>query len=65
MGVSLICCLLLIFIPESPRYLVSVRNYEKAREVLTKIGRMNGTLEKDQVYYKKFEDEEEVEIIMD
>jgi MFS family permease len=55
------CAVLIVFTivfvlnrQESPKFYYSVGKYDKARAVLTEIGRTNGVLGKDQVYKKTF-----------
>ena len=54
---SSVLCILILWIPESPRFYYSNKNYDEARQILTFIGRTNGKLDKDEQYDQKFVDE--------
>jgi hypothetical protein len=39
---GIICVIFLLFSPESPRFLVSTKRYDEARQALNKIAKING-----------------------
>jgi len=49
--------IVLCFQEEAPKFLHGVKNYDKTRHVLTRIGRDNGVLEDDQYFTSIFEQE--------
>ena len=55
-----ICCIGILFIPESPLYLLSAKDYDKARESLNRIGRINGySVVVKEMFEEEFEEIEE------
>jgi hypothetical protein len=45
-GLNLITIVGVMFIPESPKYLISKKKYEECRRVITIIGKINGSKNK-------------------
>lgn len=56
-GMNLLCCLALFFIPESPKYLYSKRRYEEAKKVIRYIAKFNRVKDLTEISNFKFEDE--------
>ncbi len=43
-GLNLLVIIGVMFMPESPKYLITIGKYDECRKVITKIGRINGNL---------------------
>ncbi|XP_028161923.1 putative transporter SVOPL [Ostrinia furnacalis] len=63
---SFTACILYIFVPESPKYMVTQGKYAETREILTKIYRMNNRKAEDQSPFKDlFKTEQKLEKVQE